>query len=417
MKINELYIEQTNRFCDANCKITAEDILAKAKQRQTEGNMTTTPETTTQNTDAENLTSFEKRSGKKASKIIPRLAQAAVAFIAIFLLSGTTILAAKGELGTTLTTIKTEVGTFIRNMFTDNTTAEIIEQGYVYEIGDFTDCGDFALKLMAVSGDTNTPQVIIDVYLKDDEMAAANERIFLTAYVLDAEIYATDKESYAMCGSYGTKDAQVPNLYHVTLEAAPANLCPGNEAVITVCDIFTDIDPKETADLTYWSAPEAEWGEPTVTIHELNCEYRVTVPENTYASPVSRKYHSVVLEGKEFDYVLESVEYGYYSAAFTFSFAYPEGTAPADIDEKIAIETKLQDAWVKAASNMVIIVDGTEYKFAQGSIGWVNWNYDGNTFNTKEAYIYPELPAIDYMNAESIILQFNDQTIDLKESE
>lgn len=34
MKINDIYIEQTNRFCDANCKISAEDILAKAKLKQ-----------------------------------------------------------------------------------------------------------------------------------------------------------------------------------------------------------------------------------------------------------------------------------------------------------------------------------------------------------------------------------------------
>ena len=26
MKMNELYIEQTNQFCEANCKITAENI-------------------------------------------------------------------------------------------------------------------------------------------------------------------------------------------------------------------------------------------------------------------------------------------------------------------------------------------------------------------------------------------------------
>ena len=43
MKMNELYIEQTNQFCEANCKITAEDILAKAKQRQAENVLAKTP--------------------------------------------------------------------------------------------------------------------------------------------------------------------------------------------------------------------------------------------------------------------------------------------------------------------------------------------------------------------------------------
>ena len=34
MNINEQYKKQTDRFCKANCMITAEDILAKAKQRK-----------------------------------------------------------------------------------------------------------------------------------------------------------------------------------------------------------------------------------------------------------------------------------------------------------------------------------------------------------------------------------------------
>ena len=42
MKTNELYIEQVNQFCEANCKVTAEDILTKAKQRQAENVLTET---------------------------------------------------------------------------------------------------------------------------------------------------------------------------------------------------------------------------------------------------------------------------------------------------------------------------------------------------------------------------------------
>lgn len=406
MKINDIYIEQTNRFCDANCKITAEDILAKAKQRNTENNTLKISETSDKS-DKKNVEEPVRTNHKKAGKkTMFRLAQTAAAFVAIFLLSGTTILAVKGDLGT-----------FIRNIFTDNTTAEIIEQGHVYEIDEYEDCGDFALNLLAISGDENTPQVIMDVYVKDETLAAENDRIFLTAYVLDEETYQNEREHYSILGGYGIRDAEVSNLYHVTFEAAPAWLMPGNEAVIAVCDIFTDINPKETGDLSYWSNALPEWGEPDLTIHEIDYIYRITVPENTYAGAPSRKYHSIILSSSERNYVLDSIDFGYYSADFVFYFDYPEGVAPADADEKIAIETQLQSDWIKFASNVVIIVDGTEYKFAQGNLGWVNWNYNGTTNNLKRAYIYPELPAIDYFEAESIILQIGDEIYDLKESE
>lgn len=387
MKINDIYIEQTNRFCDANCKITAEDILAKAKQKQAEE-------------------TANHKTGTKQKMF--RIVEVAAACIGIFLLSGTTILAINGDLAT-----------FIQNIFTDDATAEIIADGHVYAIDEYEDCGDFALNLVAISGDIDNPQVIMDVYIKDDALAAANDRIFLTAYVLSEEAYENEIENYSTTGWYGTKDPEVPNLYHVTFRGAPVWLMPGNEAVIAVQEIFTDINPEETEDLSYWSMRdyfEFDLGEPEFTIHEIGYEYRVTVPEDTYAGVVTRNYHSVVLEGEKYDFVLESVEYGHYSSRFTFYINYPEGTAPANEEERTAIENELQRRWLGVGSSVVIIADGEEYKFTEGFLGNVNWRYDGTTNNLKRGYVSATLPVIDYFEAESIILQFGDQTIDLKES-
>lgn len=407
MKMNELYIKQTNEFCEANCKITAQDILAKAKQKQSENT-----NVGSDNSELAKIKSFDKTKEKTSNKksnlyLFSKIAQAAAACIGVFLLSGTTILAVNGDLGT-----------FIRNIFTNKTTAEIIEQGYVYAIDDFDDCGNFALKLVAISGDKQSPQIIMDVYMKDEALAAANDRIFLTAQVLGVEVYENDREHYAILGAYGTKDEEVTNLYHVTFEGAPAWLMPDSEAVIAVQDIFTDIDPKETGDISYWSDPLPDWGEPPFTVHEINHEFKVTVPEGTFASVPSRKYHSVVLEGRNYDYVLDCVDYGHYTSYFVFYFNYPEGVAPANNDEKIAIEDSLYLDWLRVGTNITITVDGTEYKFAQdGGLGSINWNYNGTTNNLKRAYIYAELPAIDYYGAESITLKFNDQVFDLKEGE
>ncbi len=410
MKINDIYIEQTNRFCDANCKITAEDILAKAKQRQAEETANHKAETkiTSINTEDSNKATVNKMKKAGTKQKMFRIMQTAAACIGIFLLSGTTILAVNGDLAT-----------FIQNIFTDDATAEIIAEGHVYEIDEYEDCGDFALNLVAISGDRDNPQVIMDVYIKDDALAAANDRIFLTAYVLSEEAYENEIANYGTTGWYGTKDPEVPNLYHVTFRGAPAWLAPGKEAVIAVQDIFTNINPEETGDLAYWSMREYlefDLGEPAFTIHEIGYEYRVTVPEDTYAGIVTRNYHSVVLEGEHYDFVLESVEYGSYSSDFTFYINYPEGTAPATEEERTAIESELQRRWLGIGSSVVIIVDGEEYKFTESFLGNVKWRYNGTTNNLKRGYVSASLPAIDYFEAESIILQFGDQTIDLKES-
>lgn len=410
MKINELYIEQTNQFCEANCKVTAEDILAKAKQRESEH--TDSHKTDAKVTSLNKEVSISKTNDKKQktnTKVkLLRVMEAAAACIGIFLLSGTTILAVKGDLGT-----------FIQNIFTDKTTAEIIAEGHVYAIDEYEDCGDFALNLVAISGDEDNPQIIMDVYVKDEALVAENDRIFLTAYVLSEEVYEdeTERAHYAPCGGYGTKDSEVSNLYHVTFRGAPAWLMPGNEAVIAVQEIFTDLDPEYTGDLSYWSMPDIDWGKPDFTVHEIGYEYRVTVPEDTYAGVVSRNYHSVVLDGRNYDFVLETVEYSEYSTVFTFYVNYPEGTAPANNEERYAIEDYLFGEWIRVGSNIVITVDGEEYKFTEGEMGSVNWRYNGTTSNLKCGYIFPSIPGIDYFEAESIILQFGDQTFDLKESE
>lgn len=407
MKLNEIYIEQTNRFCDNNCKITAEDILAKAKQKESEHTDRDKKDAGTTSMDKEVF--GPKKGGKNAKVKLFRIMEAMAACIGIFILSGTTILAVEGDLTT-----------FIQNIFTDDTTAEFIEEGHVYEILEYQDCGDFALKLIAISGDEENPQVIMDVYVKDDNLAAANDRIFITAYVLGENEYSDKNEraNYAHCGGYGIKDAEIPNLYHVTFRGVPVWLSPGNKAVIAVWEIFTDIDPEETDDLSYWSYREEYMlGDPDFTVHEIGYEYRVTVPEGTYADVATRNYHSVILENGDYDFVLDSVEYSQYSTIFYFYIDYPEGKAPANDQERYTIENTLYEKWLCIGPNIEVTVDGEEYTFTDGDLGSIYWSYDGSMNSLRRGYISATIPGIDYFESESIILQSGDQIIDLKESE
>ena len=142
MKINELYIEQTNQFCEANCKITAEDILAKAKQRQAENVLSKTSDEKDKiqitATSDQNETTAKKNekvvtmpSGKKT---MFRLSHVVAACLAIFVLTGTTILAFSGKIGNFLgdagTTViafdERKMELFFRDILGDETTAELV---------------------------------------------------------------------------------------------------------------------------------------------------------------------------------------------------------------------------------------------------------------------------------------------------
>lgn len=441
MKINELYIEQTNQFCEANCKITAEDILAKAKQRQAEIVLAKTPaekEEMQITTSSEEKETIKETTSKRTNKVITmpsgkktmfRLSHVVAACLAIFVLTGTTILAFSGKIGNFLgdagTTViafdENKMELFFRDILGDETTAEIVGQGHFYEINKVLEDDNFKVELVTVTGDRNNPRIVFDVYLKDEAMAAANDRIFVNAYILGEDAYNNHLENYANNGAYGIKDANVDNLYHVNMETAPGWITSGNEVIIDVCSIFTDIDPAEESDLSYWVFYREEMEEmfeaPDFTIYDTNFVYRETVPEDAFAWVISRKYHDVVFSSKKRDYSLESIDYGYYRMDMVFSFDYPEGTAPANEDAKFTTERILQGDWVVLSSNMYLIVDGEEYKLTEGNIGLVNWDYEGRNGVANRCYIYASLPNVDYYEAESIILKVGDVSYDLKESE
>lgn len=441
MKINELYIEQTNRFCEANCKITAEDILAKAKQRQAENVLAKTPaekEKMQITTSSEEKETIKETTSKKTGKVITlpsgkkvmfRLSHVAAAFLAIFLLTGTTILAFSGKIGqflgdagaTVIAFDESKMEIFFRDILGDESTAEIVGQGHIYEINKVLENDEFKVELIAVTGDRNVPHIIFDVYLNDEAMAAANDRIFVNAYILGVDAYENDKDGYACSGAYGIKDPETDNLYHVNMETTPGWLIYGKEAVIDVCSIFTDIDPAEEEDLSYWEFSRDDLMEmgytPEFTIHETNFVYRETVPEDAFAWVISRKYHDVVFSSEKRDYTLESIEYGYYRMDMVFSFDYPEGTPPASESIWHSTEGILQGDWVVLSSNMYLIVDGEEYKLTEDNIGWVNWDYKGSRGPVNRCYIFPSLPNVDYYDAESIILKVGDVSYNLKESE
>ena len=127
------YQKQMDAFCDKNNKTTAQDILKK-----------------TQNIPVDEE-KFAKFNVKRRSSMVWR---AALPMVLCFLLLGTTTLAATGRLST-----------FFRSIFKDEKTAEIVEQGYVYETNCILTDKDFKVNIIGITGDIEHPIIAMDFYV------------------------------------------------------------------------------------------------------------------------------------------------------------------------------------------------------------------------------------------------------------
>ena len=426
MKISDIYIEQTNRFCDANCKITAEDILAKAKFRQNDKNIKNIDSTNAES--KSNIKEF-KSTGTKYRQSAFRLSHVIAACICFVLLAGTGVLAFGGNSGyllsnagaTMLSLDEQKMEIFLLENWQDYTSAALVQQGYIYEINKVMENNDYKVELIAVTGDVNVPRLLIDFYIKDEEVAEENDRIFLNVYILDKDEYFHNRSNYSACGAYGVKDKEITNLYHVNIECAPAWITTGEEVVIAVSSVYTDLSPDTTEDLSYWSDMKEEMAEigvtPDFTMNEMSFYYSTTIPTNAFSTITTRRYHDVVFSSSKYDYELNSVDYGHYNLNMTFRFDYPDGTATDYANNKTFVEERLFLNWKNLATEMCLIVDGEVYTLEEDELGSVTWDFEGKNGPSNYCYIYINFPNVDYYTAESVILQVGDVSYDLKESE
>ena len=430
MKINELYIEQTNQFCEANCKISAEDILAKAKQRQAEIVLSKTSD----EKDKIQITATSdqnKTTAKKNEKVITmpsgkktmfRLSHVVAACLATFVLTGTTILAFSGKIGnflgdtgaTVIAFDERKMEFFFRDVLGDETTAELVGKGYLYEINQTQEDENFRIDVVAASGDIENAKLAVDVYVKDDELAAANDRIYLVCYMTKpGEEVVKDPNGCSVSGGYGIKDESVDNLYHVLIDIS-SNHSEIEYHFTTVITTFASDEDQELY-LYDWLPCYME-SHPFWRFHSTDILFDITIPAEAYSILPSRQYKEVVYHGTKYEYHLDSVEYGYYDMKLNFEFDF-ESDFVADSEDAMRtygrymsteLHSMLQDA--------VLIIDDKEYYYDGKFVpdGYCTFSDKEGASDHCEITVY--FPATDYFDADTILLRIGDETYDLKES-
>lgn len=429
MKINELYIEQTNQFCEANCKITAEDILAKAKQRQAENVLSKTSDE--KNKIQSTATSDQNETtAKKNEKVITmpsgkktmfRLSHVVAACLAIFVLTGTTILAFSGKIGnflgdtgaTVIAFDERKMEFFFRDVLRDETTAELVGKGYLYEINQTQEDENFRIDVVAASGDIENAKLAVDVYVKDDELAAANDRIYLVCYMTEpGEEVVKDPNGCSVSGGYGIKDESVDNLYHVLIDISSNH----SEVEYHFTTVITTFASDENQELYVYDFLPSLESHPFWRFHSTDICFNITIPAEAYSILPSRQYKEVVYHGTKYEYHLDSVEYGYYDMKLNFEFDF-ESDFVADSEDAMRtygrymsteLHSMLQDA--------VLIIDDKEYYYDDEFVpdGYCTFSDKEGASDHCEITVY--FPATDYFDADTILLRIGDETYDLKES-
>ncbi len=367
MSIKNEYKKQMDAFCEMTCNVTADDIMRKVQAAQ------------------ENHPSGEDNVIKFSEKTKKKTVQRLMILAACLVLMMTTALAATGKFGD-----------MFRNIFGDETTADIVDKGYLYEVHQTQTKDIFTVELVAITGDAETPVIVFDVYINDEKLAAENDRIQMLAYTLGVEQFEQELDKYGPYEAYGEKDAEIDNLYHFSIVGAPVWMTRGEEFVVSICQINLDIN-------------DDIW-----TTYEPNIEYRLTVPQELF-HPVSYEYYDQVsfkYEGSE--YHLNRVECGPYRTQISFWFDLEGEEFDAAVADPLDEELRQDNKWAEFAKTLTLVVDGVEYKVdsEQRGLVWLDDEAEAGTKN--RCYVHPVFASIDFDGASEVYLKAGEMNVRIK---
>lgn len=370
MKLNELYKEQAEVFCELHNKVTAEDILRQTKEQTVE---------------QDNIVSFETK--KKPHTWKGFLSVASIAIVCTLAVA-TTALAATGVLQDIL-----------RKMFKDETSAELAEQGHFYEANKTATDGPFRVDFIGVTGDDRTAKMFFDIYV--DESIDVTGKDEMRVWVSTIGTDTGDNEGWKEYGpypAYGVKDEENDHLYHVTRMDGTVRMQNGIPMLVKVKEIEFCVD-----------TPRAEH-------YDVDIEFSMNVPEDAFVSAVFEYHGGLPFAHETNKYYLNYVTFGVYRTDLNIVFDYDDQSPESQGLNSFAVEEMLQKPWRQFISEVTLVADGTEYRVKESDegYGFIWYDVEGEAGIVNRCYVNPQFPAIDYENAKEILIKWDDVVYVLK---
>ena len=372
MSVKMEYKQQADAFCNTYNRVTAEQILRRAAEETT----------ATGTTREEKGTVIDFGEKKKQRMTWKKVLSAACILIVCSLAVATTALAATGKLGE-----------LFRTLFRDETTADLAEEGYSYEINQTASEGIFRVDLVAVAGDINYPKLVFDVYVEDAHLASNNDSLRLYAYTLGEEQYQNELDSYGMAEGYGVKDKETENLYHVSFDGASAWISHGEPVVISVREI---------------------WFEHMAQPYYVNLEYRFSLPQGGLHPVTQNYYDGMRFPCEKGEYHLNYVEFSVYDTGCSFMFPYDGVSLEGQYTTPQGLESLLQRQWDEFAKDLTLVADGESYEIDTEKKGLVYCDKTGEAGVVGWYHAWVYFPPVDNVSAKEIYLKHGDSGIRLK---
>ncbi|MBP3271717.1 MAG: hypothetical protein J6M17_05750 [Ruminococcus sp.] len=430
MSIGSEYKEQVDSFANDTYKFSGEEMLIMAKRN----NINVT----------ENGTKAKRRGIKKA---------AVIAYAAAACVGASALTAAAGAAG------YGPMASMFRKYHNDETTAKLAEQGYAYTaedaakdskpeelmqfkgIGDTIETEDFAATLTGIAGDNWAPKMLVDIRVKDADVAAANDKIGLYTQCMGPEEFDTRRENFATDYSSCVKDENDSSLYHASVEVPPLWVTSGEETVFYIDSIITlntgsgtpisegiviademfndllgeDIAMPDGSDMSEEAFAKFNEQLEKLSFNKADMQYRFVVSEDTFKQAARPSYDN---RSFEFGGVTYDLDEALYAADNTWVAVHYDfvGTELAGGSENFEeVSEKFDENAVKFSEQLVITVDGKEYKAdASQTAEWCDTKGTELEKVKNKCYMTVVFPAIDFDNAKSVTISDGTVTYDLK---
>ncbi|SDA27125.1 hypothetical protein SAMN02910447_02820 [Ruminococcus sp. YE71] len=440
MSIESRYRKEIDSFCDETYKVGGEEILDMAKRNM----ITMTAET-----------SGRKRMTKKLL-LIPIAA-------AVFGMTAISVAGAAGFIPSS----EEVFGKYFGKYFDDETTEKLAEEGYIYTAEDYeadsaadsgadtgermypvmneTLCKDiFSAKIIGLAGDTQYPQMLVDITVNDEKIAADSETLGLYTLTIGTEEFEQHREDYFVEYSTAVRDETVPGLYHASVFCAPLWVTSGEEFVFDIVCIHTTEDnnggvheyyrDQEVTDngvsideLTEHGGlaeynPDADMSVISgynyynkITEHFTEMQFRFKLPKDILkdAPELFFRENDLVYNMDGNPYHLCFAKFGTRETCITLDFDAASGIQPEKYneDEDFRIEAR------NVAEKFTLTVDGKDHAVTIDNC-YVYCDTEGNAHLCikDRCYLCLEFPGVDLDNAKSVKLTADGTTYDLKES-
>ena len=428
MSIDSRYKKEVDSFCSETYKVSSEEMLQMAKR----------------NTSNKTNTISTKAKVAKRAVLIP---------VAAALFGMAAVSAAAGAAGYGPLSGLSDV--FVK-YFGDETTEKLADEGYIYTAQDYAEdsktepekndservyavMGEtvvkdgFEVKIVGMAGDTQDPQMLLDITVQDEQVAAQSDMLGVYMLVLGTEAFDNDRESYLEEYGKAVKDETDPKLFHASVRCPPAWVTTGQEIVADIVCIHTMEDNTDGIHKYYRDEEVMDHGfSPNdfsksadeiastgkinasnyyekIKEHLTDIQFRFTVPDNIFKQSERIDYKelsmSYEIDGQE--YHLCRGEFGSHRAEICLDF----GLSPSYPAEEF---NKSYENWVAAQSivaKFTLNVDGKEYLPQVDNTG-LYCDTEGNCdlCIKNRCYLVLFFPCIDIDKADNVILTVKDET-------